>query len=335
MFYLNKQIFNMLLVFSFFICVFNFFYVNAEYINQNKSIENESVQIKSRKKTFLKRICILYGNCQMNAVTYYLKVNYPHLYEYHMYWNYVLLKNPSELPLDLFKKADLFIYQPLKGHGIADTAYIKANYISKKCKCISFPYIYFNGYFPDYVHDINYARTVSKQYPSGIFYTGHQKIIDFICNGDSPNKIVEKCMSPELFSEEYIRQNYQKTIRILREHEIDTDVKIASFIESNYKKARLFHTINHPTNIILKEVLKQIISILKWDSTTVDNNPLFDHEILKEGGFTDIIYPSVSQNLGLEFDTSTGFCHDEEVGVIRFVDDYIKYLYPEYYNSFL
>lgn len=292
---------------------------------------NDQLYKQSKGK---KKLCVFYGNCQMAVVMDYLKTHYPNRYDYHLIVNYIILNDVTQLPVDLLKTADLFIFQPIQGHGMGDTEYIKNNILKKKCKTISFPYIYFRGYFPDYVHDPNNVRTVSQpRYPFGIFGSGHQKIMDYIAAGVSPNEIINKCMQLDLLTANEVNDNLKSTLNILKERESSTDVKISAFIAHYYKKTRLFHTAKHPTNYLLKELMRQILIKMKLNARAVYTSPFFDKELLQFES-TDIIYPSVAQILGLQFDISAAFCHYDHVSFVEFINDYIKYLYPEYYDSF-
>lgn len=287
----------------------------------------------NKKSKGRKKQCVLYGNCQMGVVYDYLRKEYPDLYQYTMIVNYDVLRKPEQFPVDSLKKADLFIFQPIIGHGNADTAYIKQNLLNEKCHCISFPYIYFSGYFPDYTEDLNNLRTFSEQFPFGIFSYGHKKIIEFIKLGYSPNQIIEKSFQHDLFSEDFINENLKKTLSILEEKESAADIKIAGFIRKYFKKKRLFHTVNHPTNIILKRLVKEILLRMNLNISDVDKNVFFRKEVLATQT-TDIIYPSVAIALGLEFDISTAICFSNKIAFAEYINDYIKYLYPEYYTTF-
>lgn len=292
---------------------------------ENNNVHNEELQKKSKRK----RICVLYGNCQVEAIGGYLKQNYPKLYDYFIFVNFQILREEREIPIELLNKADLFIYQPLHGHGSFDTEFIISNYLKKTCRCISLPYIYFSGYFPDYIHDPNNSKTVSIEFPHGMFYAGHQKIKDFVEARVPPGIILEKCMQLDLYNEALVLENCEKTLKILEDREKDTNIKVAYFIRKNFRKVRLFHMATHPTNIMLKLVTKKLLSIMKLDPNAVENNSYFNEEVLK-AGCVDIIYPSVANILGLEFDFDKCYCRKQETSTIQYIEYYIRYLYPEY-----
>jgi hypothetical protein len=87
--------------------------------------------------------------------------------------NYEYIREERELPLDVIKKADIFIYQPIdRKHGIYSTDLSVENnilsHLSPNCKKVTFPYIYnsaFWGFVPHgYGNDIVGNITHNKNY---------------------------------------------------------------------------------------------------------------------------------------------------------------------------
>ena len=109
-------------------------------------------EIKARNEPTQKLHCLLYGNCQIGFVHRYLKHNYPNDYEFKYVCNWQIINENETFPFEEAKNADLFIYQPLVGHGNLDTDLVKS-YLKQTCICVSCPYIYFLGYFPDHTSD--------------------------------------------------------------------------------------------------------------------------------------------------------------------------------------
>ncbi len=285
-----------------------------------------------KKKEAKKLKCTLYGNCQMKVVYDYLTKKHPERYECTLVINYKTIFDSNLLPLQQLQQADIFIFQPLHGHGRIDTDYIRANYLKSSCRCISFPYIFFSGYFPDYVDDRNNIRTISDKCPFGIYGYGHQKIIDFIALGLAPHHILELSERDDLFSPGELYGNLERTLEILREKEKETDVKLSDFIKKNFRKYRLFHTVKHPTNVLLKELFKQLLPLLGLRSKNIDSDPFFSREHLTFET-TDIIYPSVAKILNLHFTASHALRGYEEVSCTEYINGYMKLLYPDYYKN--
>ena len=96
---------------------------------------------------------VFYTNCQYRVLDYFIK-NHINKIETKHIENYSLIKNKNQIPFDILKQADIFIYQPIdKKHGIYSTDISVENnimsYLSPNCKIISFPYIYNSSFWND------------------------------------------------------------------------------------------------------------------------------------------------------------------------------------------
>ena len=77
-------------------------------------------------------------------------------------------------------------------------------------------------------------------------------------------------------------ERFNKTLNILKNKEVETDIHISDFIEKNYKNYRLFNyhidleytCCNHPSNILLIECTSQILHLLGKNSITYDGPEL-------------------------------------------------------------
>jgi hypothetical protein len=177
----------------------------------------------------MKKICVFFGNCQCNGIKYFLRFSeFYDLYEVCCYANWELLYKPDLLPIEMIKKADLIIYQPLSEvHGCYSTNIRNENSFMKLikpgCKTISFPRIHNNALFPIFKKANNkniYYGKVNN------LFTTRQELIDLynqnVLDFDFENRM---------------KQN----VLISREKEKDCDIKIIDFILENIKK----HTKNH------------------------------------------------------------------------------------------
>ena len=66
----------------------------------------------------------------------------------------------------------------------------------------------------------------------------------------------------DYFGAEYIKSVSNQSIQDLRKRERSCDVSISDFLVENAKDKRLFFTFNHPTKIVLQELVKKIIAFL-------------------------------------------------------------------------
>jgi len=290
---------------------------------QKKQPDSQTLLLRKLKP---KRQCVLYGNCQLGVIGRFLQETYPDDYEYTHVFNWRVINRTDPYPEDKFKQADLFIYQPIEGHGKCDTDYLQRKLLKKGCKCASLPYLYFAGYFPDHFNDPNNLNTVSPEFPVGAFPHGHQHIVYYIERGLCTEQIIQKSMEDDFLTADFILTKTIESLNILREKEKKTDVRIANFIEANYSKFKLFHTVSHPCNEIFKQVLKQLLPKLKYKTDKVDNHPMFKTELMTV--YSPIIYPCVAKTLNLQFDTQGSDFWGIYLSYADFIREYIKRLYP-------
>jgi hypothetical protein len=84
--------------------------------------------------------------------------------------------------------------------------------------------------------------------------------------GNIEKACIDWC-NPESYSLTEIERNYYLSIEELKrrelkvfENDFGVDIKISDYIEKNYKHLFLFHTYNHPTNVLLYELVKRIFN---------------------------------------------------------------------------
>jgi hypothetical protein len=202
---------------------------------------------------------IFYTNCQGDCINNFFKLN---SLEYNSY-NVTILYNwyyKNELPIDLLKICDIFIYQPVDiKHGIYNSYNNNGilQYLNDKCIKISFPSLYLDGLWPIYEEGGKY---IGGEY------------IDNIKNIHTINEIIK------LYEENKIdfklENRIMKSINYMKLKESITTIKIADYIHENYKNIKLFNTQNHPTNVLIKKISLEINNYLnlKLNENIIDIN---------------------------------------------------------------
>ena len=109
-------------------------------------------------------------------------------------------------------------------------------------------------------------------------------------------------MQKNLYSKKELKDVLKETLFILKRKEDKTDVKIADFIENNFKDIRLFYTPNHPVKYLMINVTNQILNMLQVNKTIIDNENINDCLNF----FNCPVYPSVIKNLDLKFTSDSG-----------------------------
>lgn len=68
---------------------------------------------------------------------------------------------------------------------------------------------------------------------------------------------------PDFYDQAFLLNLVEETLQELTRREKETDIKIATLIRQRYQHELLFYTVNHPSNTIGREVVNQMLQILK------------------------------------------------------------------------
>lgn len=189
-----------------------------------------------------KSVIVCFGNCQAMQITRYLR-KYLDLskYEILLCSNYDE-KVASDETVNIIANADIVIYQPLNDVYKDLSAKNMKRITKKESKLISFPYIYNDGV---YSLEYNTLKFIGEDTIIGLLEKGYTKdtIIDMRNNGKIDFNLKEK---------------FKKSLKIMKEKEKYTDIKLTKFIKKNYLDMQLFYSHQHPTNILFDELIRQL-----------------------------------------------------------------------------
>lgn len=220
---------------------------------------------------------VVYANCQSKGIIRCLDkvINA----KYIEITNYDYIQTKKDLPIDILRTADIFIYQPIDiKHGIYSTDQSSeksiCTYLSPTCKKISFPYIYNSAmwtFIPEQsnIDNINDADANEK-------YKDIEAIRKLKSQGYSLDVIKTKFLNGEIDFK--YQQRFDKCMNILRQKESICDIKVADFIVTNIRNMKLFMTQNHPTTQVFIFCANQILSILNYNYL-IDTNYYYDPNI--------------------------------------------------------
>ncbi len=281
------------------------------------------------KKTNL--VVLLYGTCQCAIIKTILDKYYGNsIYTFEYISSHLNIK--SNMPLDMykFKKADIFIYQPVHNYNNYNTDYIIKNYLSPDCKLISAPYLIFFGYNPDNSRTDRNHKTISSKIPAGLVPYSFSKLSQLIesynnntITASIVQDIINRTKASDFLSPDFIEAHTKHNLDELKKREVSCTIKLADFIVSNYKKHKLFHTVDHPTNMVLNEVMKQLCPLLNLNYIDI----LRDREYL-QNPFVSLVYPCVEPYLNLKLNYSI-IMDSTEYDYDTYIKKYIEILYPE------
>lgn len=264
-----------------------------------------------------KKIVFVYGNCHIREVLRYLNRNYEFAKSYYSRLYYIALK---EAPAEELSYCDLLITQDIR----------KDNYLGQP-SCdelvrkhidgvnIIVPNLYgCNMFFPQVIHsggvqkapidrhflkeaiDMNTLGESAKSnvynFNSMLIGAGDAYIDEMFHKGETVEEIKNGIMEKQIWSEEYIRNNFEDRLEEIRKRERHCSFQISNYIEDNYKKCRLFYSPRHPTGVLTKEKGKRILELL---GIKADMEEPFDNGL---GGDELPIYGCVKRALGLEYE---------------------------------
>lgn len=240
---------------------------------------------------------VVFANCQSRALAKTLLENKEFSSRY--LWDYVppvQSLNDSHIHevLTKVRETDLFIYQPIAkspNRPMELTSNFLLGQIKEGGKTISFPSIYFDGYFP---HLQTLKGTVS------VLNLVHDYFIVYACAiGLSEKKCISLINRDDLYPETLSRQLAEQSLQKLKDREIaeGIDIAVSDFIAENYIRNKLFNQFNHPKREVFKYIAEGILA--KTGMTDCYINITGDSHL---DMIMTPVYRSTYKNLRLEFE---------------------------------
>jgi len=105
--------------------------------------------------------------------------------------------------------------------------------------------------------------------------------------------------------------NFEKSINILKENELNTNIKVSEYILENYKNKRLFLLKDHPTKYILIFCANKILKILNINYLINENNFIENYHGMTDSQYNSsnckwLITEQCSKELGLNYYDNNG-----------------------------
>ena len=251
----------------------------------------------------------IYANCQGQALAKILNSSKSFSSQY----QYIKIKqvqniDPNELNKlieEVIPEVDLFIYQPVSekyNNNLKYSSKYIVKQLKKACRRISFPSCYFRGYYPE-------LRVVKNENNRSIdirFKVNGESLLSIlvhdvnIIKGFVEKKSIEEIknnfINEDFYDKSFLDKTLNQTLLALesRENDLDIDVKISSFIKDNFRTKRLFHTFNHPTNVLFKYIAERILEFL-----SIESNFKYLPDSLDHASFP--VYQSTYKKLRLNF----------------------------------
>lgn len=273
----------------------------------------------------------MYTNCQRGLIFEFLKLSDKFMQKYRVDLdeippNHIAIRDRFVIPEQILEKTKLFIYQPLDSkHGHCSTEYILEK-LPSDCISISLPRLYFKGYWPQ--HAVNPYNQAKPEILYDLFPYGDHNLNQMLKQKLPKSKILNEVSRRDIYDSKLLLNNIKQNLAESKKRETATDVKIADYIHANYQNKQLFHTINHPTDIIGLEVANQILRILNMSPLPESTKPLTREAL---GGIQVPIYPSVIEQLNLTFVSINSLYRSKGLGKMVTFSEYVEeYLYQDF-----
>ena len=201
-----------------------------------------------------------FGNCQAHPIAQILMFDE----QFNRHFEYVPFKKPAYMltaddqnyVFDLVSSVDMFLHQNVgEAFGKMFSSDNLRGITKPNCQLISFPSIYFSGYTPE----INYLRFIGGAINSFSDYHDINVLSYFVKNPVTclQNSLAQY-QADDYYSPDEVLDNAANTLLNLKEREQDCTIKVGGFIQQHWRDKRLFFSMNHPSNEVLNEVVKQV-----------------------------------------------------------------------------
>ena len=121
---------------------------------------------------------------------------------------------------------------------------------------------------------------------------------EMLSEGRSKDEIIAKLNDKFLIPQDEILDNFTNCIDQIRMREEKCDIRISDFILKHYRERPMFFDIGHPTDIVMKEMWRQVCDIIGVEAELeADVNGRMDE-------YEDPILPCVTYALRLQYDRS-------------------------------
>jgi hypothetical protein len=187
---------------------------------------------------------LFYGGCHATALRELFKWSAVGSHQFSSLLNYELINSGTPFPYDTLPSYDWVVFSPVRNKGEWNTDLLKARCDELRIPTVSFPWLQWNGYFPDVgdadrpPHRWTYKRLVQMAKAGATLADIRSVALD--PNGLDPLGYPEYATST------------------LESHEGGLDICISEFIRANFRERRLFWTPDHPTLVLYGFVQTQI-----------------------------------------------------------------------------
>ena len=196
------------------------------------------------------------GNCQAQAMQAWIATDAPSIEIILCGPSYMMGEADREQLLGVYEAADYIFQQRVADDYPVD--YLRPSFMREhyRNKYVSWPNIYFDGYFPGirYLYDL-------KGKVTGPISDYH---FDFVLDGYKAGRPVEE-IARIFQSEELLTlhpESISRSLRNLADREEGLDARISDYIARGLGGPQMFYAMNHPVDALLREMIERLIGFI-------------------------------------------------------------------------
>lgn len=279
-----------------------------------------------------KKGALINGNCQTEPIAKYLRYNERFSKEYVFLKTTVVHRFTEQNIGILSDKAfldcvSLFMTQKISlnnNHCREASSELMFKKLPDTCKKVMINNYWFQGYFPQ--HKKNEYNVLTDMYTYGAFNWGDEILDKLVAEGRNADEIYAFAKSNKVVDKKELEELIASQFADMRAREKPCDIKMADYIEENYKKRVLFYSCNHPVNELLK---LSATKILRFIGLYAEDEPVrFRYESSLDSkpmlkSVTETIYPAVLHHLGMN-DIEDDLSYSVLFGEFCDFDNYVK-----------
>lgn len=261
---------------------------------------------------------ICYGYCQAGAIHKCL-CQIPWIIEHFDLYSQDLSDFPQPPEPEILERCTHFIYQLTPIDTLPDWGRLLAS----KVHAVRFPCLYCEPVWPQ--HSAGFYDPRQPELQCGLFPYGDSVLLDALKGERSTSAIVDEYLLMDLstvFPMEKLTAGWRKLLEKLDEH---TDIPVAEYVWTEWRRRRLFWTVNHPSNELVGHILRTLLRGLFGTeiSEKAITEALRQHEMKYE---VQPVHPSIARSLGLSwFSTDAHHRPDGTVFLREWATSYVDH----------
>lgn len=221
-------------------------------------------------EVYEKKIAVIYGNCHVTPIKEGLGASHAFSEQYGFYpmrlIQCISQNDGEDLKSRAFECCDLLIHQAIQKQNRYGEEYASENIlknVNKKSIVIAIPNLYGlpKCFFPQMAYDM------PEKWVNGVgYFSWRDKYIEqMYFDRKGVEDIITEIKFGEVANAADLIDQYDYFIEKVRSRECEWDIKIADWIiQTNTEQ--LFYDINHPTGVVMRYIIREIMKILQLEA---------------------------------------------------------------------